>query len=146
MPLDLCYNCCKSYIVFDRKDKSLIMSNFASETMRNAVTLVKKSADKAEHEFESASTKLQTKASHNIDLFGGHAVSSVADIASEARRICEALYSSCQTLVVILDEKCRPLLDQNPDAVSIREVRDMIAAVFLSKYNENKIVVQKLNN
>jgi hypothetical protein len=113
------------------------MSNTASEAMRNAVNTVRKSADKAEREFENASIALQSKTSRNIDLFGGHAVSSVADIASEARRICEALYSSCQTLVVILDEKCRPLLDQNPDAVSIREVRDMIEWLNKSSEIEN---------
>ena len=102
------------------------MSNFATESMLQAVQVVKERASCAEKEFDRGAASLQRRAGRSIDLLGGNAVSSVADIASESRRICDTLYSSYQTLVKILDDQCRPLLDQEPEHAAVRKVRDMI--------------------
>lgn len=102
------------------------MSNLATEKMLQAVQAVKESASRAEREFDRNSSELQRRAGRTIDLFGGNAVNTVADIASESRKICDSLYSSYQTLVKMLDDQCRPMLDQDPDHVAIRKVRDMI--------------------
>ena len=102
------------------------MSSTVNEQMLLAVKTVRESAKRAEREFDNGSSMLQMKASRSIDLFGGSAVSQVADIASDSKRICDALYASFQTLVKMLDDQCRPLLDQNPDYTAVREVRDLI--------------------
>ena len=61
-----------------------------------------------------------------IDLFGGRAVSRVADIASSVRKACEELYASYQSLVLMLDQQCRPLLNQKPSTRAVKEVMEMI--------------------
>ena len=102
------------------------MNNIVSEKMLQIVKDIKERASEAESEYEYSAEKFQMKASRSIDLFGGDAVSRVADIASEARRICDKLYASYQTLVKILDEQCRPLLDHEPDYKAVGEVKDLI--------------------
>ena len=102
------------------------MSNSASEKLMQAVRLTKESAERAEREYDSGAERVQRMASQSIDLFGGSAVSQVADIASESRKICDALYASYQMLVKMLDEECRPLLDQEPDYRAVREVCNLI--------------------
>ena len=102
------------------------MANIAGEKMLQAVRSAKESASRAGQEYDRAANMLQIKAQSNIDLFGGSAVSQVADIANESRKICDALYATYQMLVNMLDEECRPLLEQNPEIVAVREVRDLI--------------------
>ena len=102
------------------------MSNPASEKLLQAVTIAKERASKAEREYDRGADRIQMMASRSIDLFGGSAVSQVADIASESRKICDSLYASYQMLIKMLDEQCRPLLDQEPDYHAVREVRDLI--------------------
>ncbi len=102
------------------------MSNFATEQMLLAVQTTKESAKTAEREYDRRADALQEKASRNINLFGGTAVSQVADLASDSRKICDALYASYQTLVKMLDSQCRPLLDQEPEIPAVRAVRDLI--------------------
>ena len=98
----------------------------ATEQLLQAAKIAKERAKRAEREFDNGSAAIQRKASISIDLFGGSAVSQVADIASDTKKVCDALYASYQTLVKMLDEQCRPLLDQNPDYNAVREVRDLI--------------------
>ena len=98
----------------------------ATEQLLQAAKIAKERAKRAEREFDNGSAAIQRKASISIDLFGGSAVSQVADIASDTKKVCDALYASYQTLVKMLDEQCRPLLDQNPDYTAVREVRDLI--------------------
>ena len=102
------------------------MSNSASEKMLQAVSIARESASRAEREYDRGADRIQMMASRNIDLFGGSAVSQVADIASESRKICDALYASYQMLIKMLDEQCRPLLEQEPEYLAVREVRDLI--------------------
>lgn len=102
------------------------MSNPASEKILAAVNAAEESADRAESEYDSAASRLRSKASRSIDLFGGGVVNQVADIASESKRICDALYAAYQSLVKILDEVCRPLLKDNPDYYAVRAVKNMI--------------------
>lgn len=83
-------------------------------------------AGAAERQFDRANSDIQWKASRSIDLFGGDATSRVADIARDARRACDDLYSSYQSLIRIVDEQCRPLLDQDPALSAVKEVRDLI--------------------
>ncbi len=45
------------------------------------------SADKTQQDYNFESGWLEQKASNSIDIFGDHAVTEVADITSEARKI-----------------------------------------------------------
>ena len=90
------------------------------------VQQAKESAAKAEREYECREDALQAKASQNIDLFGGHAVSQAVDLAAEARKMCDSLYAAYQTLVAMTDAQCRPLLAQQPGREAVRAVRDLI--------------------
>lgn len=98
----------------------------ATEKINQLISQAKQTAEKAELDFEYASQVLQIKAGRSIDLFGGNAVGRVADIASESRKICDTLYATYQTLVTMLDSECRPLLDQNPDYLAVRDLRNLI--------------------
>ena len=102
------------------------MSNAATEQMLLAVRNTKDSADRAEQEYDRKADQLQIKAGQGIDLFGGNAVSQVADIASTSRKICDELYAAYQMLIRVLDEECRPLLAQQPDYRAVRDVRNLI--------------------
>ena len=102
------------------------MSNSATETMLQYVSEVRERARRAERSFDSSSSAIQRKASCSIDLFSGSATNTVVEIASDARRACDALYSAYQTEVKYLDDVCRPLLDQRPSLEAVREVYQMI--------------------
>ena len=102
------------------------MSNAATEQMLLLVRNTKESADRAEQEYDRKADQLQMKAGQGIDLFGGNAVSQVADIASTSRKICDELYAAYQMLIRVLDEECRPLLAQQPDYRAVRDVRNLI--------------------
>ena len=94
--------------------------------MLEAVKNVKIQAKSAERDYDFAAEMIGVKNERNIDLFGGTAVSQVADIAAASRKACDDLYSSYQTLVKLLDEQCRPLLSEGTDAYAIKEVAEMI--------------------
>lgn len=98
----------------------------ATERILQVVSSVKSEARRAESEFDRRNSDIQRKASRSIDLFGGSATSQVADIARDARRACDDLYSAYQSLVRIVDEQCRPLLDQDPAVTAVKEVCDLI--------------------
>lgn len=103
------------------------MSNqAATERMLQVVRSARDEAGSAERAFDRANSDIQWKASRSIDLFGGDATRRVADIARDARRACDDLYSAYQSLVRIVDEQCRPLLDQDPALSAVKEVRDLI--------------------
>ena len=89
-----------------------------SEKMLESVRRAKKQAKVAESNYDFAAEMIGIKAESDIDLFGNRAVSQVSDIAASSRKACDDLYASYQSLVVILDEECRPLLSQNPDSIS----------------------------
>ena len=77
------------------------MGNTATEKMLEAVRSARASASRAEREYDSGESLLQMKASRSIDLFDGGAVGRVADIARDARRLCDDLYASYQELTVL---------------------------------------------
>lgn len=97
-----------------------------SNQMLDAVANAKKQAKAAEKNFDGAADMVNIKSSSNIDLFGGRAVSQVADIASSVRKACDELYASYQSLVLMLDQQCRPLLSLNPSTRAVKEVMEMI--------------------
>lgn len=97
-----------------------------SNQMLEAVANAKKQAKSAEHQFDFAAEMVNIKSSSSIDLFGGRAVSQVADIASSVRKACDELYASYQALVLMLDQQCRPFLSQNPSTRAVKEVMEMI--------------------
>jgi hypothetical protein len=103
-----------------------LMSTTATEQMLLLVRNTKESADRAEQEYDRKADQLQMKAGQGIDLFGGNAVSQVADIASTSRKICDELYAAYQMLIRVLDEDCRPLLAQQPDYRAVKAVRDLV--------------------
>lgn len=102
------------------------MEASASEKMLQAVKNAKENAARAEQDYDFGASLLQSKAGGSINLFGGSAVQQVADIAADARKLCDSLYASYQTLVKMLDEECRPLLQQQPEISAVRAVRDTI--------------------
>lgn len=97
-----------------------------SNQMLEAVANAKKQAKSAEEQFDFAAEMVNIKSSSNIDLFSGRAVSQVADIASSVRKACDELYASYQSLVLMLDQQCRPLLSLNPSTRAVKEVMEMI--------------------
>lgn len=102
------------------------MSNFASEKMLQAVAVAKESACKAEAEFDRRNSDIQRKASNSIDLFGGDARRRVVEIASDSRRACDELYATYQALIPMLDNLCRPILEEQPSADAVNAVQKMI--------------------
>jgi len=102
------------------------MKNSATEIMLQKVEETRNRARSAERSFDYANASIQRKASSSIDLFGGSATNRVVEIASDARRACDALYSAYQTEVKTLDDACRPLLDKHPTLEAVREVYNMI--------------------
>ena len=105
-----------------------------SNQMLEAVANAKKQAKSAEKQFDFAAEMVNIKSSSSIDLFGGRAVSQVADIASSVRKACDELYASYQSLVLMLDQQCRPLLSLNPSTRAVKEVMEMIK--WLNKESE----------
>ena len=97
-----------------------------SNQMLEAVANAKKQAKSAESQFDFAAEMVNIKSSSSIDLFGGSAVSQVAEIASAVRKACDELYASYQSLVLTLDRQCRPLLDMGPSTRAVKEVMEMI--------------------
>ena len=102
------------------------MSNYATEQMLHYVETTRQRAKRAEREFDSANSMIQRKASRSIGLFDGDAPARVVEIASDARRACDDLYSAYQSAIQSLDDRCRPLLSEQPEARAVREVRDLI--------------------
>lgn len=105
-----------------------------SNQMLEAVANAKKQAKSAEKQFDFAAEMVNIKSGSTIDLFGGRAVSQVADIASSVRKACDELYASYQSLVLMLDQQCRPLLSLNPSTRAVKEVMEMIK--WLNKESE----------
>jgi len=102
------------------------MSNMATEKMLAAVEASRERAQRAEAQFDRRNNAIQADASRSINLFGGSAVSQVADLASAARKACDALYAAYQMEIRLLDETCRPLLSQDPSLQAVREVAKLI--------------------
>ncbi len=102
------------------------MDSPINEKMLQAVASAKKSAQEAQQLFDKRDREIQRKAGSTINLFGGDAPDRVVEIAGDVRRACDDLYASYQTLVRILDEQCRPLLEQEPSAEVVYEVYSTI--------------------
>jgi len=83
-------------------------------------------ARRAERDFEYQKRNIERKASRDIDLFGGTVTSQIAEIAADSRRACDGLYSAYQTEVRLLDDACRPLLEQKPSLEAVKAVYDLI--------------------
>lgn len=98
----------------------------STEQMRECLEHYRREAKSAEREYDSQANAVQRMASENIDLLGGHATGQVADIAVQCRKACEGLYTSYQTIIQMIDETCRPLLDEETDTVVIGEIADFI--------------------
>ena len=106
------------------------VSNQMLEVVANAKTRAKS----AEEQFDFTAKMVNIKSGSNINLFSGRAVSQVADIASSVRKACDELYASYQSLVLMLDQQCRPLLSLNPSTHAVKEVMEMIK--WLNKESE----------
>lgn len=106
--------------------KKLQSSQRAAASMLEEVKKAKSEADRAEKLFDSRERAIQIKASRNIDLFGGDATSRVIEIRTDARRACEDLYTTYQSLVTSLDGMCRSLLAHEPGGETIKAVVDLM--------------------
>ncbi len=82
--------------------------------------------------FEFASNSVERMASNSIDLYSPTAMSEFKRILVTARDACDNLYTTCQALVISLDNACRPILTENHDLRLIREVY-----VLIKELNEN---------
>ncbi len=98
----------------------------ASEQILQYVQHATQEAKRAEAVYDSAAEYIEFKSSSTISLNSGNAVSKVAEIASLSRNACEELYSSYQSLVRYLDEKCRPLIAEGADTHSVKELLELI--------------------
>lgn len=103
-----------------------ITKSDATQKIWMAIDLAKKTAVDADREFDQKSRSIQRKASSSIDLFGGNAITQVADLAVESKIACDTLYAALQMALHILDQTCRPLLAFQPDASAVKEVYDAI--------------------
>lgn len=101
-------------------------SREAEAAMLAEVESVRAKAKHAEDLFDSRDRMIQRKASRDIDLFDGYATSRVVELRADARRACDDLYTSYQTLAETLDSVCRPLLSANPGGKAIKAVADMM--------------------
>lgn len=94
--------------------------------MSQIVARIKHQAEQAQVKFDAGAEKLQITSNQSINLFGETATNQVADIAVDARRICDELYATLQMLVRMADEECRPLLSQKPSLFDVRDVAELI--------------------
>jgi len=113
------------------------MHSHATEQILTSVRTAKENAALALQEYEREAADLQYDAAQSIDLFGGDAVRRVADIASAARKICDKLYAALQTQIRLVDDECRPLLQQQPAYRAVREVAELIAQLNRESEIEN---------
>ena len=97
-----------------------------SEQIMEYVSNAKRQASSAESRYDSRASYIEIRSSSSIDLFCGDAVSRVADIARLTREASDDLYSTYQTLVKLLDEQCRPLLEAGADTHSVKEATEFI--------------------
>lgn len=110
------------------------MNDQTSEYMEQIVERIKKQAEQAMREFDVEAERVQNSSSTSIDLFGGTAASQVVDIAADTRRVCDKLYATLQMLVKMVDEECKPLLNQQPSMSAVKNVADLIK--WLNKESE----------
>lgn len=102
------------------------MNSQTSDYMEQIVERIKKQAEQAMREFDVEAKHVQNSSSASIDLFGGTAASQVVDIAADTRRVCDKLYATLQMLVKMVDEECKPLLNQQPSMSAVKKVADLI--------------------
>lgn len=113
------------------------MINSVSNNMDNIVEIYRKKAEKALDDFNYKNERVQAKADTPINLFGGTATKQVVDVAAESRRICDKLFATLQTLVCMVDEECKPLLNQQPSQSSVEKVAEFIK--WLNSESEIKV-------
>ena len=98
----------------------------ATKQMLDSVRKVKTKLTKEKNAFVNAMEIVGIKTKGEIDLFGGHAVSRVADIAAAVRKASDRLYTACQAQILLLDAECRPLLEHEPSTRAVKEVTALI--------------------
>lgn len=114
------------------------MSNaIVTKQMMDVIDAAKKTLREAKRDFEKAHREIRNMSYQRIDLFGGKAVSQVADIVSATKMASEAKYVACQTLVAGVDEMCRPLLSQDPDLSAVEAVGEFIKELNVESKIEN---------
>ncbi|MBO5934362.1 MAG: hypothetical protein J6Q94_02630 [Clostridia bacterium] len=80
----------------------------------------------AKNRFFDEKMKLENKASKNINLHSNTALSEASDIIHSAKNLIENLYVTCQTQVKIIDETCRPLINNSVTAKELRDIWQLI--------------------
>ena len=98
----------------------------ATKQILDAVRKAKTKLTKEKNTFNNAMEIVGIKTEAEIDLFGGNAVSRVADIAAAVRKASDRLYTACQTQIPLLDAECRPLLTHEPSTRAVKEVTALI--------------------
>ena len=94
--------------------------------IQQALENAKMTLENAKDHFSKGKLELEIKASKSIDLFGTTALQEVSDIAHTTKGLMEKLYVTCQTQIKILDEICRPLLNDEVLAAEVRGIWEMI--------------------
>ena len=94
-----------------------------NQALRNAESML----STAEFRFDDKKRELDLKTTKNINLLGPTALREVTDIVKEIKKLLEDLYATCQTQVRILDEVCRPLLNDTVPVAEVRDIWQMIA-------------------
>ena len=100
-----------------------------SDQMWEAVANAKKQAKAAERQFDLAAEMVNIKSSSSIDLFGGRAVSQVADIASSVRKACDELTEA------IKRQATEKIL---ADSTDIKDIKAGKVGIKLRPYHQKK--------
>lgn len=102
------------------------MSLSVNEQMFSAVESARREAAEASLLFDKRSVSIELNSRRSINLYGGSAMETVREIASSSREACDDLYTTFQTLVVVLDKECRPLIEENADISAVYKVYSCI--------------------
>ena len=98
----------------------------SSQKILEVVQAAKAAAKEAAQEYEVRAQRAEDLASDSFRLGDRHNTSRIADIVMAAKKACEGLYMAYQNLVQLVDQQCRPLLEQTPSPQAVREVRNLI--------------------
>ncbi len=98
----------------------------ANEKVLYVIETSKDRLRKAESAHRTAYNEVTALSRSSIDLFGGDAVGRVAEIATKMERANDIKYAECQSLILMIDQQCRPLIKENLLPSTVKSVVDMI--------------------
>ncbi len=98
----------------------------SSEKIMEAVAAAKAKYDVALRSYEAKAEDVENMSKRSINIGSGADMSRGVDIIATAVKACDELYATCQGLIVVLDETCRPLLDETTSTKAVVSVAGVI--------------------